>query len=154
MNAMKLVRAISGLILVLLATSSPAAAQNITFSITPSSFTYPSANPDMSPVVTSPPLTIAYKLSGWPGLPWAITIQADTNLNSPTSSIPAGNITWTATPSPFVNGTLSTTAQTLAHGTGNITSTRYGYLTFSLKNLWSYPAGTYSHTVSVIFSAQ
>ena len=151
---MRLVRPVLAAALVLLALPLPAAAQNITLSVSPSSFTYPSANPDSSPVVTSPQLTITYKLSGWPGLPWTISVRAQTDMLSGSSSIPAGNVSWTATPAPFVNGTLSTTAQTLAQGIGNVTTTRHGYLTFSLQNLWSYPNGIYSHLIVFTFSAQ
>jgi len=150
---MKLVLAILGATIALAAIPSPSAAQTVTFSVTPSTFTYPSASPDTSPVVTGPQLTLSYKVTGNGGSPWTITVQAQTDLVGGSSSIPAGNVTWTATPAPFVNGTLSTTAQTLAQGTGNVSSTKYGYLTFSLKNLWTYAAGTYSHTVVFTFSA-
>lgn len=150
---MKPSRVALGLAVVLLALPSAAAAQRITFSVSPPSFTYPSADPDSSPTVSSPQLTISYRLRNWSGRSWTITVQAQTDLVSGSSSIPAGNISWTATPAPFVTGTLSTTARTLASGTGNVTPTRYGYLTFSLMNLWSYPTGTYSHTVLFTFSA-
>jgi hypothetical protein len=150
---MKLVRAILGATIVLLAMPSPSAAQTVTFSVTPSTFTYPSASPDSSPVVTSPQLTLSYRVSNNSGGTWTISIQAQTGLVSGSSSIPAGNITWTATPAPFVNGTLSTNAQTLAQGSGNAFPTKSGYLTFSLKNLWTYAAGTYSHTVVFTLSA-
>ena len=151
---MKLASATLGVIVTLLAVPSPSAAQNLTFSITPSGFTYPSADPDSSPVVTSPQLLIAYKIAGAPHGTWAITIQAQSDLLSGSSSIPAGNISWTASPAPFANGTLSTTAQTLASGSGNVTSTTYAYLTLSLKNLWTYTPGTYSHTIVFTLSAQ
>jgi hypothetical protein len=153
LNAMKQVLAIIGATLVLVAASSPSAAQGITLSVSPSTFTYPSASPDTSPVVTSPQLTLSYRVTGNGGRAWTITVQAQTDLVSGSSSIPAGNVTWTATPAPFVNGTLSTTAQTLAQGSGTVSTTKFGYLTFNLKNLWTYAAGTYSHTVVFTFSA-
>jgi hypothetical protein len=152
--AMKLLSAGLVTAIALVALASPAAAQIINFSVNPSTFTYPSADPDSSPVVKSPTLLIAYKLSGRPRAHWTVTIQAQSDLLSGTSSIPAGNVSWTATPAPFVNGTLSTSAQTLAAGTGNITTTKYANLTFSLKNLWTYAIGTYSHTVVFTLSAQ
>jgi hypothetical protein len=150
---MKLVRDILGATIVLLALPALSAAQTLTFSVSPSSFTYPSGDPDTTPVVTSPQLTISYRVSGNSGHAWTISIQAQTGLVSGSSSIPAGNITWTATPAPFVNGTLSTSAQTLAQGSGNAFPTKYGYLTFRLTNSWTYAAGTYSHTVIFTLSA-
>lgn len=150
---MNSVRAALAVTIVLLAMPSPCTAQTVTLSITPSTFTYPSASPDQSPVVTSPQLTISYRITGNAGTPWTLTTYAQTDLLSGSSSIPAGNITWTATPAPFVSGTLSTSAQTVAQGVGNVSSTRHGYLTFSLKNLWTYAAGTYSHTVVFTLAA-
>ncbi len=132
----------------------PAAAQNLTFSVTPSSFTYPSADPDSSPVVTSPTLLVGYKISGAPHGNWTITVQAQSDLVSGSSSIPASNVTWTAAPAPFVSGTLTTSAQTLATGSGNVTSITYANLVFNLKNLWNYATGTYSHTIVFTLSAQ
>jgi hypothetical protein len=150
---MRLARTSVGTLLVLLALALPAGAQSITFSVSPSSFTYPSADPDSSATVNSPQVTLRYRLTGWSGRSWAITVQAQTDLQSGASSIPAGNISWTASPAPLVGGTLSTTAQMLAQGTGNVSQIRYGYVTFTLQNLWSYASGTYSHTVVFTFSA-
>jgi hypothetical protein len=59
------------------------------------------------------------------------------------------NVTWTASPAPFQNGTLSrTVAQRLAGGAGNVTNFRTGSVVFSLANSWTYNVGVYSATVS------
>jgi hypothetical protein len=99
-------------------------------------------------------LRIGYKISGAPHGTWTITIQAQSDLLTGLSSIPAGNVSWTATPAPFTSGTLSTSAQTLATGAGNVTTIAYANLTFNLKNLWTYATGTYSHTIVFTLSAQ
>lgn len=153
-SAMNLVRLSLWTALALVALASPSAAQNLRFSVTPSAFTYPSGDPDSSPVVSSPTLLIGYKITGAPHGHWSITIQAQDDLASGLSSIPAGNVSWTATPAPFVNGTLSTSAQTLASGAGNVTSITYANLTLNLKNLWTYATGTYSHTIVFTLSSQ
>jgi len=133
---------------VLIAAFAPGARAQ-TISVAPTSFSYPSGDPDTTPVVTGPQLTISYKVTG-PPLGWTITVQG-TNLTSGPDTIPASNVTWTATPQPYfvASGTLSTTAQRLAgelnhHAAG----TQYGYVTFSLMNLWTYKAGTYTQTIT------
>jgi hypothetical protein len=133
---------------VTLACSDDASAQTFTLTVDPASFSYPSADPDISPTVTSPVLTVNYRVRFNAGRPWVITVRATGDLVSGGESIPCANITWTAAPAPpFVNGTLSTIAQTLASGTGNINPARNGSLTFTLKNLWTYRVGIYTHTL-------
>ena len=53
-----------------------------------------------------------------------------------------------------MNGTLSTSARTLASGAGNVTSVDYANLTLNLKNLWTYATGTYSQTIVFTLSVQ
>ena len=53
-TAMNLVRLSVWTALALVALASPSAAQNLTFTVTPPAFTYPSGDPDSSPVVSSP----------------------------------------------------------------------------------------------------
>jgi hypothetical protein len=152
---MKLVTAaLAALVLVGALAPEARAQQGANMSVAPTAFSYPSGDPDTTPIVTGPQLTISYKVTGGP-IGWTITVQG-TDLTSGPNTIPASNVTWgTATPQPpFVgSGTLSTTAQRLAGEVGNhAAGTQTGYVTFSLKNLWTYNAGTYTHTITFTIS--
>jgi hypothetical protein len=145
--------ALAALVLVGALAPEARAQQGATISVSPTSFSYPSGDPDTTPVVAGPQLTITYKVTGGP-VGWTITVQG-TNLSSGPDIIPASNVTWAATPQPYftASGTLSTTAQRLAgelnhHAAGS----QYGYVTFSLMNLWTYKAGTYTHTITFTIS--
>jgi hypothetical protein len=134
-------------ILAVLASTAPAAGQTFNLTVNPPTFSYPSADPDTSPTVVSPLLTINYRVRYNGGRSWVITLRAISDLVSGSDTIPCANVTWTASPAPFVNGTLSTVARTLASGTGNVNPARNASITFTLKNLWTYNAGTYAHTL-------
>jgi len=130
-----------------------AAAQNVTLSVSPGSFTFPSADPDLSPVVTAPALTVTCKVSGNPHGNWRLTVLAGDDLVSGAQRIDISNVSWTATPAPpFQAGTVSkTVAQTLASGSGNVNQT--GSVTFALSNSWTYTVGTYTVGITFTLSA-
>lgn len=133
----------------------PLYAQSTFVSTSPASFSYPSADPDTQAVVTGPQLTISYKSPGKPSDGWHLSMRG-TDLTSGADTIPAGNVTWVASPvTPFVaSGVLSTTDQTIATATdAHAAGTQFGYITFSLKNLWTYKAGTYTQTITFTISS-
>lgn len=132
----------------------PAHAQRVDLTITPAAFTFPSADPDVSPVVNSPTLTVRYRVQQNRDAPWRITIVANGDLVAGSASIPISNVTWTATPSPpFQNGTMSSTVEQLvASGNGNVPTTN-GSITFALVNSWNYAAGVYSQSFVFTISA-
>lgn len=140
--------------LLLLLLPLPARAQRVDLTITPSAFTFPSADPDVTPVVSSPALTIRYRVQQNQGAQWRITVLANGNLEASGATIPISNVTWNATPAPpFQNGTLnSTVEQLVASGAGNA-STRTGTITFSLVNSWNYAAAVYAQTLVFTISA-
>jgi hypothetical protein len=144
-------------IVVALSVLSPAwaSAQRLELSITPSSFSFPSADPDVTPVVSSPALTIRYRIQQNIGAEWRVTVLANGDLESGGGSIPISNVSWVATPSPpFQNGTLSATVEQLvASGNGNSNPARTGSITFRLVNSWTYAAGVYSQSFVFTISA-
>jgi hypothetical protein len=129
----------------LLGCASVASAQRSALEVTPAAFSFPSADPDTTPVIDAPPLQVHYRVTGNPAQ-WMITVRAQDALTSGMSTIDVSNESWTATPAPpFNSGTLSTMDQTLAQGTGNAHA--FASVTFSLRNSWNYSAGTYSQTL-------
>jgi hypothetical protein len=136
------------LLLILCGTAERASAQRLDVTVTPGSFSYPSADPDTTPVVTATPLSVSIRAAG--KRPWTLTLQA-TDLIFGSETIPAGNVTWTATPPLNATGTLSTMGQVLAQGDGNQNST--SSITFSLRNLWTYKPGTYTQSITFTISS-
>ncbi|MEW5983522.1 MAG: hypothetical protein AB1806_14305 [Acidobacteriota bacterium] len=129
----------------------PAEAQGLMgLSLSASSVTFPAADPDTTPVIAAPPLTITfYSLRR----NWQITVIASGDLTSGSSSIPISNVSWTATPAPpFQDGVMSSTvAQLVASGNAWVYMT--GTIFYSLVNSWTYNVGTYSVTITYTLSA-
>jgi hypothetical protein len=129
----------------------PAAAQLLL--VQPATINFASSDPDTVPIVSAPPIRVTYLVLGPVARPWTITIRAGGALTSGASTIPISNVSWVATPSPpFRSGTLSTTAQILATGTGTALLQR-GDVTFRFVNSWNYTVGTYSQTITFTLSS-
>jgi hypothetical protein len=132
-----------------------AAAQRLELSISPLTITFPLADPDTVPVVSSPAVQITYRVRQNNGAPWTLAVLALGDLLSGLATIDISNVTWIATPAPpFQNGTLSrTVAQRLAGGTDNVNPAATGQITFRLANSWTYTAGLYTQTLVFTLSA-
>jgi hypothetical protein len=132
-----------------------AAAQRLELSLNPRVVTFPSSDPDTTPVVAAAPLNVTYRIRANGNNPWTLTVLAQGDLNSGSQTVDISNVTWVATPAPpFQGGTLSrTVAQTLASGTGNSNPASTGSVTFRLANSWTYAAGIYTQTVVFTLAA-
>jgi hypothetical protein len=133
----------------------PAHAQTLNLTISPSSITFPSADPDTTPLVQAPTLTVRYRVRGNGNQPWRLTVLASGDLIAGAASIDISNVTWTARPAPpFQAGTASKTVeQTVAAGTGNVNPARTGQVRFRLVNSWTYSVGLYAQTFVFTLSA-
>ena len=115
------------------------------------SVAFPDADPDTVPQIPSSagPILITAKARAIAGGQVLLTVQATDDLRSGVTIIPASNITWTATGTGFVSGTLSTTSPvTLASWTNSGVHTGSQQLYF--RNLWTHPTGTY--TLSILYT--
>jgi hypothetical protein len=154
------------LCLVVLPGVAPAAAQSDTATLNASissqarlslstlSITFPDADPDTVPNIPAlpGPVTITAKARTSVNGAITLTIQASDHLRSGLDTIPASQITWTATGSGFTNGTLSAaSAQVVAAWTGS--GVHIGTHAFVFRNLWSYATGTYTLTMTFTLSA-
>ena len=139
--------------LVLGLAKSATAGPGATLTLGVGSINFPSASPvtTSSIAATQNPISIAVKTTGT--TTWSLTVLANGNLVSGGNTVAIGSVTWTATGTGFVGGTLSkTTAQTLASGTGNVNIT--GTQSYFLANSWNYVTGSYSQTVVYTLVAQ
>jgi hypothetical protein len=142
-------------LLVLLGRPPRADAQQLNLAISPVTVTFPTtADPDTTPVLTSVPVTVQYRVRANGNRPWVLTVHASGDLASGASTIPASAVSWTAAPSPpLATGALSATqAQAVASGAGNVNPSQTGTLTFRLTNSWNYDAGTYMQTLTFTLS--
>jgi hypothetical protein len=112
-----------------------------------STLTFQDSNPD---IVTSipaneNPFTVGVNVSG-NSSSWLLTVIASDDLFSGPYTIPASNISWTATGSRFQGGTMSaSTFRAVGSGPkGSFT----GKLSFFLLNSWYYEPGTYSTQIT------
>jgi len=139
-----------------LADPGQAAAQRLDLSVSPTIISFPPADPDVFPVVTSAPVTISYRIRQVKGKEsWQLTVLSSGDLLAGGSAVDISNVSWVATPSPpFRNGTLSkTVAQVVASGNGNVNPTASGSLTFRMANSWTYSTGTYTQTLVFTLSS-
>lgn len=123
-------------------------------SLSATSLTFPDADPDTVPQIAAAqgPVTITTKARASAAGAVTLTVLASSDLRSGLTTIPASSITWTATGAGFVGGTLSaTTARVVASLTGS--GVRSGTQTFFFRNLWTYPTGTYTLTVTFTLTA-
>jgi len=123
----------------------------LTFSST--SVSFPDADPDAVPSIPAVqgPITITAKARTTLNGAVTLTVQASDDLRSGVNTIPASSITWTCTGAGFTNGTLSTAAPQLV-ANWIASGVRIGTQTFFFKNLWSYPTGIYTLTMTYTLS--
>ena len=119
--------------------------------VSPTSLTFPDADPDMFPQVTSVggALSITAKARATSGSQILLTVQAADDLRSGVDTIAAQAITWTTTGAGFTSGTLSSSAP-VAVGRWTGSGVRLGTQTLYLANLWTYTSGTY--TASLLYT--
>ena len=115
--------------------------------------TFADADPDLTPLYTSAPVSVDVKARTTAGGNVVLTVLASGDLASGSNVIPISTLTWAATGTGFTatGANNSTTAQTLGQwaGSGNPS----GSHTLSLPNLWTYNTGTYTVTLNYTLTA-
>ncbi|MBZ5554081.1 MAG: hypothetical protein LAO21_15300 [Acidobacteriia bacterium] len=139
------------------------AAVNFTLTITPSTISFPDANPTTTAQIpANSSVAIKVTTSYATNTNWSVHFLANGDLRNSvgTSTIPIANITWTATLTgnsclqgcSCVAGTMSSTAaQDVIRGRGNTPTNGFNCNTnFLLKNQWGYITGSYTQTITVV----
>ena len=119
-----------------------AAQANLTLSATTQ--TFPNADPDTVPQIPASqgPVTITTKGRTAPGNQIILSALASDDLRSGTNTILIGALTWTASGTGYVGGTMNrTTAQQV--GLWSTSGNFGGTQTYLLANSWTYPTGNY-----------
>jgi len=123
-------------------------------SVGTSTLTFPNADPDVTPsiVASEGAVSISAKAKTSAGSTVTLTLLAAGDLLSGTDSIAISNLTWSASGTDFVSGTMSkTAAQTVASWSNS--GTRSGSQSFALANSWSYATGSYSAQATYTLTA-
>lgn len=140
-----------------------------TFTVSPSTITFPNQDPDQYPEVSSVAyLTVIIEVRNLSAAQnWVLEIYSDGDLTSGGDNIPIGNVRWTVTgastpPGFFQNGTFSKGIYILTgqgpgggrcNGGGGSRACITCNFQFYLKNLWSYATGNYSKLISLRLTA-
>jgi hypothetical protein len=115
---------------------------------------FPDSNPDLVPQIPGVPgpLVITVKARATLNATIRLSVLASDDLRSGVRTIPASNITWTATGAGFVLGTLNrTTPQTVGSWIGS--GVRTGSQNLFFRNVWTHPTGTYTLTMTYTLSS-
>ena len=152
--ALRALQSCAAVMAALAAAPGSAHAQRLDLTVTPLTISFPSADPDTLPVITSAPVEVTYRVRGNVG-PWSLTLLATGDLISGGATVDISSVSWVASPAPpFQDGTLSkTVAQPLASGSGMVNPSAVGSVIFRLNNSWTYSAGTYTQTLVFTLSA-
>jgi hypothetical protein len=129
--------------------------QTVELTLSSTTLTFPSEDPDFVPLVPAQPLLVTYRVRQNRRGAWRLTVLAGGDLVAGSATIPITNVRWTATPAPpFQNGTLDKTVEQLvASGVGDVNPAQTGTILFHLVNLWSYSTGLYTQTLVFTLSA-
>ena len=123
-------------------------------SLSSTGVSFPDSNPDLVPQVPGVPgpLLVTVKARATLNATIRLSVLASDDLRSGVRTIPASNITWTATGAGFVPGTLNrTTPQTVGAWIGS--GVRTGSQNLFFGNVWTHPTGTYTLTMTYTLSS-
>jgi len=114
---------------------------------------FPDADPDSTSSIEAPenPVSVTVKAHAGTGSPVTLTVQANGDLDSGTNTIAISNVTWTASGSGFVAGTMDTSPVAAGSWTGS--GNRSGTFSYFLANSWAYLKGDYTQTVVYTLTA-
>lgn len=123
-------------------------------SFSTNAISFPDANPDTTPSVPSSPaaIVITAKARATRLSVVALTVSTSDDLRAGVSTIPATEISWTASGPGFVNGTLNRVAPQMVAswpGSGVYTGTQQ----YVFANKWSHPTGNFSLTLTYTLSS-
>ena len=119
----------------------------INLNISPSTISFPAADPDEQPVIQANSQVIIL-ISVGKNKNWNLYIMAQGNLISAEGGIiPISNVSWVASQKPPLQDGVFIAGQNILMGSGRGRLDN-GTLTFYLNNSWDYLAGTYTQIIT------
>jgi hypothetical protein len=121
--------------------------------LTPTAISFPDSDPNTVPSIpANSAVTASVNAKTNAGMTITLSVLAQGDLVSGSNTIPINNITWTATGTGFISGTMNkTTSQLAGQWTTSVNST--GTFSYRLANSWSYATGNYTQTVTYTLTA-
>ncbi len=118
-----------------------------------STINFPDADPDEVPSISASqnPVTVTAKVRTGKNSTATLEHQAAGDLKSGGDEISISNVTWTATGTGYVSGTMNTTKQTAGSWVGS--GSRTGSFSYFLANSWDYATGNYTVTTTYTLTA-
>jgi len=125
-----------------------------TLALSTNAINFPNADPDVTASIPANEnaVTVTVKARTTGGSNVTLTHRAGGDLTSGTDTIAISNVTWTATGTGFVDGTMSSGANVPAGswtGPGN----RSGTFSYFLANSWDYVVGNYTASSTYTLTA-
>jgi hypothetical protein len=121
-------------------------APRVSLTLGMSAINFPAADPDLIPSIPANENPITVRINAKAGGGLTLTCRAGNDLVSGSNIIPAASVSWTATGTQFVSGTMSKTSDQLA-GQWTGSGSWNGTFSYRLANSWSYATGAYSFAV-------
>ena len=115
---------------------------------------FAAANPGTTPSIAATENPVSVTANAQTSATGAVTLTclAGGDLTAGSDTIAISNVTWTATGTGFVAGTMNkTTAQSAGSWTGS--ASHSGTFSYSLANSWSYASGSYTATITYTLTA-
>lgn len=115
---------------------------------------FPDADPDTTPSIAASENPVSVNVKARTGSASTVTLthRAAGDLDSGTDTIAITNVTWTATGTGFVAGTMSTGSDVSA-GSWTGSTNESGTFSYSLANSWSYAPGSYTASSTYTLTA-
>lgn len=135
-------------------TVSATVAARASLTVSSATITFPDADPGTTPSITATegPLTLTARGRTTAAGNITLTLLAAGDLTSGSDTIAISNVTWTASGTGYVPGTMNgTTAQSVGSWTGS--GSYAGTMTFALANSWAYRTGSYSASATYTLTA-
>jgi hypothetical protein len=120
-----------------------------------SAINFPDADPDMTPSIaaTENAVSVTAKVRTGVSSTATLTHRASGNLSAgPGATIPIGNVTWTATGTGYVAGTMSSAVDVPA-GSWTGSGSYNGNFSYFIVNSWSYVTGNYMVSTTYTLTA-
>jgi hypothetical protein len=117
------------------------------------SIAFADADPDSTLIISVAPVSVDAKARVSAGQTATLTVYTTDDLKSGSDVIDIGNLSWTASGPPFVNGTMAKgSGSPVTAGSWTNSGRKQGSFTFSLVNSWAYAVGNYTATATYTLS--
>ena len=122
--------------------------------IAPNSISFADSSPTTSPTINAnSTVAVTANVRTASNSKATLVAAVSGDLTSGSDTVPISNISWTASGTPFIAGTLNKTTAQSAASFSNGSGSYSGTYSFTMVNSWSYNTGSYAATVTYTLTA-